>query len=132
MKINKRGTATRNELLALAGSSEHLDSWLRDLKDLFGLVDSKIENGHTVYFKTRRGRRWEDNTIDEWDYTRAVSTRYAGDRRQPLFPSALYDEPSQPRARNGAHEDEDSTASSSRCKTNASDDDPRHLNLSAT
>jgi len=124
MKINERGTATTNELLHLAGSSEHLKSWLRDLKELLGLVDSRIENGHTVYFKTQRGRRWERNTIDEWDYTRAISTRYAGDRRQPLFPPPLYDEPSQPKAGNGAHEGKDSTASSCRCETNAPDDSP--------
>ena len=123
MKINKRGTVKRIELLKLAGSSEQLDSWLRDLKDILGLVDSRIERGHTIYFKTQRGRRWEHNTIDEWDYTLAISTRYAGDRRQPLFPPALYDEPAQPKAENSAHEDEDSTASGSPCKANAPDED---------
>jgi len=120
-KINEKGRATRGELLALAGSGEGLDSWIRDLKDILGLVDDSIEKGHTVYRKTLRGRRWERNLICEWDYTKAISTRYAGDRRQPLFLSRLFDKPSEPSVRNSGRKDEYSDLGSSSRKINAPD-----------
>lgn len=83
--INLKGIATRSDLLAIAGSSTELDSWLRDLIDRFGFVEELVENGRRLYKKTPRGRTHEQVLTTFWPFTKVMIILYSGDRRRPFF-----------------------------------------------
>jgi len=81
--INRKGIATRSDLLRIVGSSTQLNSWLRDLIGRFGLVEEIREDGRRFYRKTLEGRAMEQVVTDKWYYVKLLLTLYSQNRRIP-------------------------------------------------
>jgi DNA-binding HxlR family transcriptional regulator len=83
--LNRKGLASRTDLLEVTGSSTALDSWLRDLSN-FGFVEERESpTGHRLYTKSQRGRTMEQVLTTYWAYVKILLLRYSKDRRPPQF-----------------------------------------------
>lgn len=81
--INRKGIATRSDLLHIVGSSTQLSSWLRDLIGRFRLVEEIRKDGRRFYRKTPEGRAMEQVVTDKWYYVKLLLTLYSQNRRIP-------------------------------------------------